>query len=138
MAGEEDKGKNRRRKTTRALKKAISPGEVSLDNFLSVKPDEPQLKSIGAQPEKKPRKRRAKTELDREWRVKNIEKEHKLDGKSKTINLQRSFLTKLRVSQEVWEEVRARTLENLCKWAAEAEERALKKGRKTIILEDCI
>lgn len=142
MAGEEDKGKNRGRKTTRALKKAVPPGEISLDHFLD---DTVQVKQLGVQSEdpskdseKKPRKRRAKAELEREWRIKTIEKEHKLDGKSKTINLQRCFLTRLRVSQEVWEEIRARTLESLCKWASEAEERAAKQGRRTIQIQDVI
>ncbi len=120
----------------------------TLDNFLGLEPNssskQEEPKPVKAMPEKtekkakKPRKHRSKTERDREWRIKVIEKEHKLDGKSKTINLQRCFLTKLRVSQEVWEEIRARTLESLCKWATEAEERAAKKGRKTVILEDVI
>jgi len=123
----------------------------TLDNFLGLEPDswknsekEPEpVKVVKAEKSekakaKKPRKHRSQAERDREWRIKIIEKEHKLDGKSKTINLQRCFLTRLRVSQEVWEEVRARTLESLCKWASEAEERAAKKGKKTIQMEDVI
>lgn len=154
MAGEEDKSKNRGRKTTRALKKTVPSGEVSLDHFIDIKPDDwqptilsgplknkaevKQLDDPGRKPEKKTRKRRAKTEIEREWRVKTIEKEHKLDGKSMTINLKRCFITNLRVSQDVWEEVRARTIERLEQWSREAEERAQKKGKKTIQMEDLI
>jgi len=156
MAGEEDKSKNRRRKTARALKKAVPPGEISLDHFIDIKADDWQPTILSGRPlknkaevkqqlddpvkqqEKKSRKRRAKAELEREWRIKNIEKEHKLDGKSQIVNLQRCFLTKLRVSQEAWEEIRARTIEWLEKWSREAEERAGKDGRKTIQIQDLI
>lgn len=88
---------------------------------------------------KKPRKpRKTRAELNLEWRNELIIKEHKLDGTSKTINLERCFLTKLRVSKEVWEEIRAQTIDLLDLQATRAEERALKGGRATIMLEDII
>ena len=100
----------------------------TLENF-----DKPVVNVIPKKP-RKPRKTRA--DLDQDWRNKLIDKEHKLDGKSKTINLERCFLSKLRVSKEVWEEVRGRTIDRLDQEAGAAEARALKAGRSTIMMED--
>ena len=101
----------------------------TLENF-----DKPEVKTPRVKKTGKPRKTRA--DLDQDWRNKLIDKEHKLDGKSKTINLDRCFLTKLRVSKEVWEEIRGRTIDLLDQQAAAAEARALKTGRSTIMMED--
>jgi histone H3/H4 len=131
MVGEEDRSKDARGKST----------EETLDRFVEFgsqpKPEQKLTAIFLAKPKPKA-KRRSKADRDRDRRIKVVEKEHKLDGKSKTINLKRCFVSNLRVSQEAWEEIRARTIERLAAWAAEAEIRAVKKGKKTIQLEDII
>lgn len=111
------------------------PDSFTLDPFLKSE-KAPSPAPVPKAP--KTRKRRGKAELDREWRIKVLNAEHKLDSRSKTVNLKRCFLTRLRVSNESWEEIRARVLERTCAWAVEAEKRAEKVGRKTILLEDLI
>ena len=109
----------------------------TLENFDGTKPIVRDVNRPVVSVMPKPRKpRKTRADLDLDWRNKQINKEHELDGKSKTINLERCFLTKLRVSKEVWEEVRARTIDQLDQEAAMAEARALKSGRSTIMMED--
>lgn len=115
-----------------------SPREAhTLEKFLEFGEAPPAPASVKAKPKAKAA-RRNKNEIAREKRVKAIEKEHKLDGKSMTVNLKRAFISDLRVSQDVWEEVRARTIEWLEKWSRQAEEAAKRKGKKTIQMEDII
>lgn len=115
-------------------------GKRTLDTF--DKPIELVAATSDGKPNNPPKVRKVrktrKTRADRnqDWRNNLIDKEHKLDGKSKTINLERCFLTKLRVSKEVWEEIRGQTIDRLDQLAQHAEERALRKGKKTIQMED--
>lgn len=112
---------------------------LSLDQFVT--PLEEGRPAIEQESEKKvkvKRKRRTKEELGQERRNALIAEEHALDAKSKTVNIGRCFLTDLRVGTEVWEELRARTIDSLELQARIAEGKAKRDGRKTILLQDII
>lgn len=110
----------------------------SLDRFAAEAPM-PEIASSDAQKRPKARrKRRTREEVRQEQINALIAKEHHLDGKSKTVNLERCFVTDLRVSSEVWEEIRARTIDSLEQLARSAETKAKRDGRKTILIQDIV
>lgn len=111
---------------------------ASLDCF-AVEVETPETAAPEAiEKPKAKRKRRSKEELRQADINALIAREHELDGKSKTLNIERCFLTDLRVSSEVWEELRARTVDSLEQLARSAEGKAQREGRKTILIQDII
>jgi len=84
------------------------------------------------------RTRRTRDEIGQEQRNALIAKEHELDSTSKTINIGKCFLTDLRVSSEVWEEIRGHLIDWLEQKAGEAQAKAARDGRKTIQIQDVV
>lgn len=109
-----------------------TPKSMRLEAF-----NAPEMPEPIARPGTK-RARRTRAEVKREKICALIEREHALDGKSKTVNIERCFVTDLRVSNEVWEELRARIVDQLEQKAHLAEISATKDGRKTIKIQDII
>jgi len=118
-------------------KKPKAPEDVGgLDRFLEFGP---ALAPPPAKAEPGPVKkvtRKSKTDHERDRRIKVIDKEIKRGGS--TINIRNCFLTDLRVSAEVIEEIRIRTIHELEAYARRAEDSARRKSRKTVIMEDVI
>jgi hypothetical protein len=75
-------------------------------------------------------------EKERQRRLKIIEEEINRGGT--TVNIKRCFLTDLRVSAEVYEEIRVRIIHDLELAAKRAEEAAIKRGSRTIQLQEVI
>lgn len=108
---------------------------LSLDTFMTTAPaPAPKLQNTP----KAKRIRKTKDAIKQEQINALIAKEHELDAKSKTINIERCFLSELRVANEVWEELRARMIDQLEQMARAAEAKAKRDGRKTILIQDIV
>lgn len=80
------------------------------------------------------KERMTKDEVARQHRLKIIQNE--IDRGGTTINVKRCFLTDLRVSADVYEEVRIRMIHELEVYARRAEGSAKYRGSKTVQIQD--
>ena len=80
------------------------------------------------------KERNTKEEVARQHRLNIIQEE--IDRGGTTINVKRCFLTDLRVSADVYEEVRIRMIHELEVYARRAEGSAKYRGSKTIQIQD--
>lgn len=115
------------------LAAVVKKGSASKPSLLMIVPKKAHVERVQNQLQKE---RMTKDEVARQRRLKIIEAEIKRGGM--TINLKRCFLTDLRVSSDVYEEVRIRTIHNLEVYARQAEESAKHRGSRTILMTDVI
>lgn len=113
------------------LAAVIKKGSASKVNLMLTMPKKEHVERVKDQIRKE---RNTKEEVARQRRLKIIQEE--IDRGGTTINVKRCFLTDLRVSADVYEEVRIRMIHELEVYARRAEGSAKYRESKTIQIQD--